>query len=316
MTTITSADQQRIARATLTYLAEPADPMVCGLLQILSPAELVASIRSGSIPTRVTGVPGGLPAARATLTHCRGQLHRVPADAGLAGLQQRGARLVCPGDTDWPGQLEDLGVSRPYALWVRGADRAGLGSCCQRAVAIVGSRAATAYGAHVATEIAASLSGQGWTVISGAAYGIDAAAHHGAFVAGGATVAVLACGVDHAYPRGHADLLASIAAHGAVISEYPPGQLPQQRRFLARNRLIAALTMGTVVVEAGRRSGALNAARHARELRRPVMAVPGPVTSSTSGGCHQLIRDGQATCVTCAEDVITDVSPVTGRPSG
>ena len=122
MTTITSADQQRIARATLTYLAEPADPMVCGLLQILSPAELVASIRSGSIPTRVTGVPGGLPAARATLTHCRGQLHRVPADAGLAGLQQRGARLVCPGDTDWPGQLEDLGVSRPYALWVRGAD--------------------------------------------------------------------------------------------------------------------------------------------------------------------------------------------------
>ena len=153
-------------------------------------------------------------------------------------------------------------------------------------------------------------------MISGAAYGIDAAAHHGAFVAGGATVAVLACGVDHAYPRGHADLLASIAAHGAVISEYPPGQLPQQRRFLARNRLIAALTMGTVVVEAGRRSGALNAARHARELRRPVMAVPGPVTSSTSGGCHQLIRDGQATCVTCAEDVITDVSPVTGRPSG
>ena len=186
------------------------------------------------------------------------------------------------------------------------------GSCCQRAVAIVGSRAATAYGAHVATEIAASLSGQGWTVVSGAAYGIDAAAHHGALVAGGATVAVLACGVDHAYPRGHADLLASIAAHGAVISEYPPGQLPQRRRFLARNRLIAALTAGTVVVEAGLRSGALNAARHARELGRPVMAVPGPVTSSASGGCHQLIRDGQATCVTCAADVITDVSPATG----
>lgn len=150
MTGTASAEQQRIARATLTYLAEPADPMVCGLLQVLSPAELVASIRSGSSPTRVTGVPGGLPAAGATLSHCRGQLHRVPADAGLAGFQQRGARLVCPGDPDWPVQLEDLGTGRPYALWVRGA--ADLRSCCQRAVAIVGSRAATAYGAHIATQ--------------------------------------------------------------------------------------------------------------------------------------------------------------------
>ena len=277
MTGTASADQQRIAHATLTYLAEPADPVICGLLQVLSPAELVASIRSGSIPATVTGVPGGLPAARATLSHFRGQLHRVPADAGLAGFQQQGVRLICPGDADWPIQLEDLGAARPYALWVGGT--ADLRSCCQRAVAIVGSRAATAYGAHVATQIAASLSGQGWTIVSGAAYGIDAAAHHGALVAaGGATVAVLACGVDHAYPRGHVDLLASIAAHGAVISEYPPGQLPQRRRFLARNRLIAALTVGTVVVEAGLRSGALSTARHARELGRAVMAVPGPVT--------------------------------------
>ena len=117
-------------------------------------------------------------------------------------------------------------------------------------------------------------------------------------------------------PGGHADLLASIAARGAVISEYPPGQLPQRRRFLARNRLIAALTAGTVVAEAGLRSGALDTARHARELGRPVMAVPGPVTSSASGGCHQLIRDGQATCVTCAAEVITDVSAATGRHSG
>jgi len=232
MTTITPAEQQRIARATLTYLAEPADPAVCGLLQVLSPAELVASIRSGSIPATVNDVPGGLRAASATLRHCRSHLHRVPADAGLASSQQQGARLICPGDPDWPIQLEDLGTGRPYALWVRGT--AALRSCCQRAVAIVGSRAVTAYGAHVATEIAAGLSGQGWTIVSGAAYGIDAAAHQGALVAGGATVAVLACGVDHAYPRAHADLLASIAAHGAVISEYPPGQLPQRRRFLFR----------------------------------------------------------------------------------
>ena len=308
MTTITSAEQ-RIARATLTYLAEPADPVICGLLQVLSPAELVASIRSGSIPASVTGVPGGLSAAGTTLRHCRGQLHRVPAGAGLAGFQQRGARLVCPGDPDWPVQLEDLGAARPYALWVRGT--AVLRSCGPRAVAIVGSRAATAYGAHVATEIAASLSGQGWIVVSGAAYGIDAAAHHGALVAGGMTVAVLACGVDYTYPRGHRALLAAIAANGTVVSEYPPGRLPEKRRFLACNRIITALTTGTVVVEAGLRSGALNTARHARELGRPVMAIPGPVTSSQSAGCHQLIRDEGATCVTSASDIIAGISQAT-----
>ena len=151
MTGTAAADQQRIARATLTYLAEPADPAVCGLLQVLSPAELVASIRSGSIPASVTGVPGGLPAASATLRHCRSQLHSVPADAGLAGFQQQGVRLICPGDPDWPVQLEDLGAARPYALWVGGT--ADLRSCCQSAVAIVGSRAATAYGAHVGVSV-------------------------------------------------------------------------------------------------------------------------------------------------------------------
>ena len=313
MTGTASADQQRIARATLTYLAEPADPVICGLLRMLRPTELLACVRSGTIPASATDIPGGAVAARSALARCRGQLANVPADAGLAGFARRGIRLVCPGDADWPVQLDDLGATRPYALWVRGTIE--LRSCWQRAVAIVGSRAATAYGAHIATQIAASLSGQGWTIVSGAAYGIDAAAHQGALVAGGGTVAVLACGVDHAYPRGHVDLLASIAAHGAVISEYPPGQLPQRHRFLARNRLITALTAGTVVVEAGLRSGALNTARHARELGRPVMAVPGPVTSSASGGCHQLIRDGQATCITCAADVFADVSPATGRHS-
>ena len=314
MTGTASSDQQRIARAMLTYLAEPADPAVCGLLQVLSPAELMTCIRSGTLPASATDLPGGVPAAKAALRHYRDQLAGVPADAGLASARRRDIRLVCPGDPDWPVQLDDLGAARPYALWARGT--ASLRSCWQRAVSVVGSRAATAYGAHVATQITVSLTGQGWTIVSGAAYGIDAAAHHGALVAGDATVAVLACGVDHAYPRRHVDLLASIAAHGAVISEYPPGQLPQRHRFLARNRLIAALTVGTVVVEAGLRSGALNAAGRARELGRPVMAVPGPVTSSTSDGCHQLIRDGQATCITCADEVIADVSPATGRHSG
>jgi DNA processing protein len=308
MTAAGTAHQERIARATLTYLAEPADPVVGGLLQVLSPADLLACVRSGSIPADVTGVPGGMAATRSALHRYRGQLHRVPANADLASFAGRGIRLVCPGDPDWPAQLDDLGAARPYALWVRGT--AGLLPCFPGAVSIVGSRAATAYGAHVATEIAASLTGLGWMIVSGAADGIDAAAHHGTLAAGGTTVAVLACGVDYPYPPGHADLLAGIAARGSVISECPPGQLPSRRRFLARNRILTTLTAGTVVVEAGLRSGALNAARHARELGRPVMAVPGPVTSAQSAGCHQLIRDGHATCVTGAADIRTDLSPV------
>ena len=236
-------------------------------------------------------------------------MHRIPAGAGLASFPGQGICLVCPGDRDWPVQLDDLGGARPYALWVRGT--ADLQSCCQRAISIVGSRGATAYGTQVAIEIAVSLSGQGWTITSGAAYGIDAAAHRGALAADHATVAVLACGMDCPYPRGHVDLLAGIAARGTVISEYPPGSLPQRHRFLARNRVLTALTAGTVVVEAGLLSGALNAARCARQLGRPVMAIPGPVTSGQSAGCHQLIRDGHATCVTCAADVRTDASPAT-----
>ena len=132
------------------------------------------------------------------LARCRSQLHRVPPDAGLGSCQQRGIRLVCPGDPDWPAQLDDLGAARPYALWARGT--ADLRACWQNAISVVGSRAATAYGMHVATQISASLSGQGWTVVSGAAYGIDAAAHSGALVTGGVTVAVLACGVDYHLP--------------------------------------------------------------------------------------------------------------------
>ena len=140
------------------------------------------------------------------------------------------------------------GTWRPYALWVRGND---LRAACGRAVSVVGSRAASAYGTHVATDLATGLAGSGWTVISGAAYGIDAAAHHGALLAGGPTIAVLACGADVAYPRGHASLLATIAARGTIVSEYPLGRVVSRTRFLTRNRVIAALSAGTVVVEAG-----------------------------------------------------------------
>ena len=183
-------------------------------------------------------------------------------------------------------------------------------------MSIVGSRAASAYGTHVAGEIAADLAEQGWVVVSGGAYGIDAAAHRGALAAHGITIAVLACGLDQPYPAGHAELFSSIAASGLVMSEWPPGRRPARMRFLIRNRVIAALSGGTVVVEAGERSGALSTARHAANLVKPLMAVPGPVTSAQSVGCHRILREWGATCVTCAADVIEMLSPVGVSPVG
>jgi DNA processing protein len=175
---------------------------------------------------------------------------------------------------------------------------------------VVGARAATAYGSHVSSELAAGLACRGWTVISGGAYGIDGSAHRGALAAEGVTIAVLACGVDIPYPHGNHELFAGIAAHGLLVSEWPPGRNPTKARFLARNRVIAALSRGTVVVEARRRSGALSTARNARDLCRPLMAVPGPVTSDSSAGCHWIMREWGALCVTSPDDVLEHVALV------
>jgi DNA processing protein len=192
-------------------------------------------------------------------------------------------------------------------LWVRGS--ADLRFTCLRSVSVVGARAATGYGRHVATEMAAALAERGYAVISGGAYGIDACAHRGALSADGVTVAVLASGVSYGYPQGHQELFAAIAGRGVVVSEWPPDRAPTKPGFLIRNRVIAALSCGTVVVEAALRSGALSTARHARDLGRPLMAVPGPVTSAQSEGCHEIIREWNAVCVTRAQDVIENVSP-------
>ena len=293
---VTGPGEHAVACATLTYLAEPGDTTLGALLSVASPAEVLARIRSGT--------PGTITASQTALGRWRDRLTRIPDEAGLPAAQQKDIRLICPGDPEWPPQLDDLGAQRPYALWARGNDlRAG----CGQAVSVVGSRAASAYGTHVATDLAAGLARRGWTIISGAAYGIDAAAHHGALLEDGRTVAVLACGADIAYPRGHATLLATIATRGTIVSEYPPDQQVSRTRFLTRNRVIAALSAGTVVVEAGLASGALITARRTRELGRPVMAVPGPVTSAQSAGSHQLIRDG-ATCVTSTADILTELA--------
>jgi DNA processing protein len=234
------------------------------------------------------------------------------ADADLSAIAAIGGRLVIPEDTEWPAGAfscfatpaaqADERWRAPVALWLRGAGR--LDDLGARAVAVVGARAATGYGEHVAAEFGYGLADSGIAVVSGAAFGIDGAAHRGALAAEGFTVAVQACGLDRAYPAGHQGLLDRIATGGAVVSEYPPGIRPARHRFLIRNRLIAALTAGTVVVEAGVRSGARRTATAAAALGRVVMAVPGPVTSALSVGCHLLIREEQAVLVTRVEEVV------------
>ncbi len=167
----------------------------------------------------------------------------------------------------------------------------------------------------MAAEIAASVAARGLAVVSGGAFGVDAAAHRGALGADGVTIAVLACGVDVPYPAAHTELFDAIAAQGVLVSEWPPGRHVSRLRFLVRNRVIAALATGTLVVEASQRSGAVNTARHARDLRRRLMAVPGPVTSDLSAGCHQVIREWQGTLVTSAAEVVEHLAPV-GEPAG
>ena len=299
------------ARAALTYLAEPADRWLGRLLGIHGAAVTLAAIKSG----RPLGAAGpGLPRAKArdgvaaAMERWRTRLPELPTPEEVLAFGESGIRLVCPGDPEWPGQLADLGDDQPYALWLRG--HADLRFSCLRSVAIVGSRAATAYGSYVASEFAASVAARGLAVVSGGAFGVDAAAHRGALAADGVTIAVLACGVDTPYPTAHAELFDAIAAQGVLVSEWPPGRQVSRLRFLVRNRMIAALATGTLVVEAGQRSGAVNTARHARDLRRRLMAVPGPVTSDLSAGCHQVIREWDATLVTCAAEVIEHLSPV------
>jgi DNA processing protein len=311
VTSLVKLSEETLARAALTYLAEPGDPALGALLGICEPAEVLAAIKADMMPGIGPGC-GDSPASRAALERALGRwrvrLPGLPDDEGIAGACRDGIRLISPRDGEWPGALDQLGWARPYALWLRG--NADLRFACSRSVSMVGSRAATGYGGHVAGEIAADLAERGWAIVSGGAYGIDAAAHRGALAAEGITIAVLACGVDYPYPAAHADLFAAIAAQGLVVSEWPPGRRPARMRFLVRNRAIAALACGTVIVEAGERSGALSTARHAADLGKPLMAVPGPVTSVQSAGCHRIIREWGATCVTCASDIIEMLSPL------
>lgn len=291
-----------VARAAWTVIAEPGDAVAGALIESLGAVDALSLAMGDSASLLSPGV-GSASATRALVearTRWRPRLHIKAVDDALRGAADVGAQLIIPGDEFWPESLGDLGPSAPTALWVRG--RAELLSRVPR-VSIVGARASSGYGEHVASEFAGDLAAGGTVIVSGGAYGIDGVAHRAALGVQGATVAFLAGGVDRPYPAGHQTLLRQIADEGALVSEPPCGAAPTKWRFLARNRLIAALGQATVVVEAGWRSGSLNTAAHAATLGRPLGAVPGAVTSTTSAGCHRLLREYDAQCVTSARDV-------------
>ncbi|MFE0919775.1 DNA-processing protein DprA [Streptomyces nigra] len=281
-------------RVFLNRVLEPGDETAGRWVREYGPATVVRRLRDDTEPP----LPGVGPKRWEGL---RARAERADPARDLAVAQDAGMRFLSPGDAEWPRQLDDLGDARPLGLWVRGP--ADLRMWALRSVAVVGARACTEYGAHMAATVAGSLAEQGWVVVSGGAYGVDGAAHRGALGAGGATVAVLACGVDRPYPRGHTQLINRIADQGLVVGELPPGEHPTPSRFIVRNRVIAGLTRGTVVVEAAHRSGSLATARAARRLGRHTMGVPGPATSALSAGVHELLRQ-DAVLVTDAAEII------------
>lgn len=273
---------ERDALIALAHCVEPGDAAAGRLLARHGAAALVGLVVDGHTGLR----NGDALAARLAGFDVQGAMER----AGRCG-----ARIITRVDREWPTQIDALAEQTPFALWVTGA--ADLRLLALRSLAVVGARACTAYGEDIARSWSADLASEQWCVLSGAAYGIDAAAHRGALAADGTTIAILAGGVDVPYPRAHTALLARIADQGLVISETPPGESVRRQRFLSRNRIIAALGRATLVVEAAVRSGTASTAHAAAAMNRPVLAVPGPVTSAASAGCHRMISDGEAILV-------------------
>jgi DNA processing protein len=313
-------EAERKARAALSRLFEPQDAAGLALVQVAG-AEDALRIAIGELAagpgieqeiSRVLADSGsggwtGLATARMRW------VPRIPdlaPDRDLATMQRLGGRMLIPSDELWPRQLADLSLQEPICLWWRGVEQPL--PPASSAIALVGSRDSTSYGSSVTGDLAYSLAQRGFTIISGGAYGIDAHAHRAALAGSGGgvpTIAVMAGGVDRFYPSGNEDLLRAVANQGAVLAEVPPGSAPTRYRFLQRNRLIAALASVTVVVEARWRSGALNTAHHAETLGRAVGAVPGSVPSANPTGCHRLLREGGAVCVTDAGEVAELASP-------
>jgi DNA processing protein len=315
-TSSSAADADRFARVALTWLADPGHSSVWSMVQQFGAITTVDRLLAGDVDD---------PALRAAVVaRTRTVDARRAAEIAMRRADRSGIRLVTPSDSDWPTSLDDLAttdvatsgggrrdVMPPLCLWVRGAW--SLGDAVTRSVAVVGARAATSYGVRISTDLGSGLAERGWTVTSGGAYGVDAAAHRGALtVADGRTVAVLAGGLDRPSPAGNAALFDLIADRGLLVSEWPVGAEPLRHRFLLRNRIVAEVTAGTVVVEAAPRSGTSKMLGCALDLQRPAMIVPGSVESVLSQGCHVLLRRYPATrLVTSVDDVLEDI----GQPA-
>ncbi|WP_285689962.1 DNA-processing protein DprA [Actinoplanes sp. NBRC 103695] len=310
--TTSSADEaDRIARTALTLLTEPCHPTLWSMTQQDGAQATLDRLLTGDIPDAKLRTA-------VTVATRRGDVRRL-AHAVWRHAQRLGARLVVPGDSEWPGQINDLTQLKPAAerptaintapplcLWVRGERL--LSEAFSQSVAIVGARSATAYGLQVSADVASGLAARGWSIVSGGAFGVEAAAHRGALAARGLTISVLACGIDRPFPVGNSAMFDRIIADGLLVSPWPLGAEPLRHRFAIRNRLLATAA-GTVLVEAAARSGAVQTVSRALDLGRAAMVVPGPVTSALSTGCHHFLRaHAGARVVTSAADVITELS--------
>lgn len=299
---------ERTARIVLSMIAEP-DDLTTGY--ILGRHGGVAALSLVESDHDVTGL------GRADGLLWRERLRaRIAPDLmeRVAEAEQHGFGTLIPVDREWPAGLDELGDRAPYVLWTQGAS-SFLATALSDRVTITGARASTHYGEHVTSELATGLADEERVVIAGGAYGIDSAAHRSVLAAGGQTIAVLATGLDRHYPAAHTELLDWIGDTGLLVTELPPGAVPSRDRFIARNRLMAALSGGVVIPEAGVRSGSLTTVRTALGLGRGVGAVPGPVTSAVSNGPNELIKQGAASVVTQASDVIAllDGAEPTGK---
>lgn len=312
-------DAELLARCIWARITEPADPIVGALLATIGPVEalewlgyLSPSESSASGPSKPLAqmpselrqlAPAILKRLRAAVVRWQPRLAHIDANREMRALvrfNEREGRIIGPGHGEWPEQLDDLGFEAPVCMWIRGTGH--LARSAERSIALVGARAATMYGQEVTAQLVSGLCDRGFTIVSGGAYGIDITASRVAMATGGRTVAVMAGGVDRLYPRGNSHTLEQSLETGLVISEHPPASAPTRSRFLTRNRIIAALSHAVIVVEAALRSGAISTARHGIKLGRPLGAVPGPVTSMMSAGCHELLRNEQATCITDAQE--------------
>ena len=306
---VSAADPAEVfARSTWTLLAEPGDRLAGVLVAALGAGPALALLIDHASVAQIAELLGEAEVDESLLAQVQAGVDRwqprlAPAAAkrALSQAARFGIRFIVPGDDNWPRQVNDLEAHAPLGLWLRGRVEA-LDSLSQ-SISLVGARAATGYGEHITMEASAGLVDRGFAIVSGAAYGIDGMAHRAAIASRGTTIAFLAGGLDRFYPAGHDALLARIVETGAVLSEVPCGVTPTKWRFLQRNRLIAAVSQATIVLEAGWRSGSLNTAGHALDAGRPVGAVPGPVTSAASAGCHRLIREKPVTLVTNADEM-------------